>query len=259
MTVEDSVGLRDCASEEAWARRLRDDGAEIERCLPPELRTLHRVLVGRARAADALGLVLTGSTARSRRTGISDLDYHLVGPSIPTRDLSGAIDLHVLSSEELDANILSGDDFVQWSLRFGLIVFDHGVLYRAARRIVESGLWPDPDRKLRHAAKSVDLARRFVASGDVDGALVQVRTALSLAARARLLCAGIFPRSRAELPDQLSELGFGKAGNALAATIHEPVVTLDDLADAVSECEALIATPDTVGEFRLEHRRSALR
>ena len=44
---------------------------------------LHAEVVDRARLGGALGLVLTGSTARGRRTDISDLDYHLVvGESI---------------------------------------------------------------------------------------------------------------------------------------------------------------------------------
>ncbi|MEA2243518.1 MAG: hypothetical protein QOD24_3074 [Solirubrobacteraceae bacterium] len=237
------VGLEDHATPETWTRRLERDAGEIARRLPPELLELHSTVVDRARDAAAHGLILSGSTARSRRTAISDLDYHLVGPQLFTRDLSSQLDLHVLTPAELDAHILAGDDFVQWSLRFGLIVFDDGHLRRAAALIATSKRWPDADRKRRHASKSVDLARRMVASGDQDAALEQVRTALSLAARARLLHAGVFPGSRDELPRQLADLGLRDVGEALASTIHSDTVRLADLALAVDLCDALVGTP----------------
>jgi hypothetical protein len=245
MTVRDmATGVGDASTHETWARRLDDDRLAIQRGVHPKLRQLHDVVVSRAYAAGARGLILSGSTARFRRTEISDLDYHLVGPRIVTRDLSAQLDLHVLSEGELEAAILGGDDFVQWSLRFGLVVFDDGVLRRALQLMAEHRPWPDVERKLRHAAKSVDLARRFVATGDEDGALEQVRTALSLAARARLLSAGTFPLSRAELPEQLEALGFHEAGDALTATIVGPM-SLEDLAAAVGHCEELLAVAAT--------------
>lgn len=181
------------SEDEAWRRRMTADVETIERLVPPELQRLHAVVVARATAAKAHALLLSGSTARGRRTAISDLDYHLIGPRIDTSDLSGELDLHVLSEERLAADVLSGDDFVQWSLRFGRVVFDDGTLRAALRLLAEQRPWPDPERKCHQAARSLDLARRVVETGDEDGALVQVRTALSLAARAFLLSNGTFP------------------------------------------------------------------
>ncbi len=203
---------------------------------------LHSAVVDRAREAAAHGLILSGSTARSRRTSISDLDYHLIGRHLFTRELSSQLDLHTLTPAELDAHILAGDDFVQWSLRFGLIVFDDDHLRRAAALIANCKPWPDADRKRQHAAKSVDLARRMVASGDQDAALEQTRAALSLAARARLLRVGVFPGARDELPHQLAELGLREASEALASTIHNDTVPHADLALAADLCDVLIST-----------------
>ena len=135
---------------------------------------------------------------------------------------------------------MRGDDFVQWSLRFGCVVFDDGTVRRALRLIAERQPWPDVGRKRAHAAKSLELARRFVRTGDQDGALVQVRTALSLAARARLLGAGIFPLSRAELPAQLQAIGCPEAAHDLAETIYT-APSLTELARAVRQGEQLIA------------------
>lgn len=202
-----------------WRERLESDAEQIARRLPARLVDLHSAVVERSQRAGARSLVLSGSTARGSRTGISDLDYHLVGPPIDTGELSRELDLHVLTPAGVTRHLLDGDDFVQWSLRFGLVVFDNGPVREAVSLMDRERLWPDPDRKRAHATKSLDLARRFVATGDEDGALVQVRTALSLAARAHLLASGLFPLSRAELPDQLREIGENQAAEALAETI----------------------------------------
>ncbi|MEA2222133.1 MAG: hypothetical protein QOH83_509 [Solirubrobacteraceae bacterium] len=217
-------------SAHAWERRLSADREMIERLLPDALRDLHGMVMARAQQVDARALILSGSTARGRRTEISDLDYHLVGNKIATRDLSFELDLHVLSREEIRTKILDGDDFIQWSLRFGRIVFDDGTLLEAVRLMAEHRPWPDTERKRDHAAKSLALARRVVESGDHDGALVQVRTGLSLAARAYLLSKGEFPMSRAELPGQLRATGETGAAQALQACIQgePPLEVLDD-------------------------------
>lgn len=194
------------------------------------------LVVERAAASGAEALILSGSTARGTRTAISDLDYHVVGVPIKTKDLTRELDLHVLSVAALESALAAGDDFVQWSLRFGLVVFDHGPIRSALARF--GNAWPDSTRKRAHAAKSLDLASRFVATEDQDGAIVQVRTALSLAARAHLLGLGVFPLSRVELPVQLRAVGQSEAADALAASIHAKP-SLTELARAVKLGEAL--------------------
>ncbi len=224
---------------EGWDERRRADQALVGRLIPESLGELHAYVVARARARGAHSLILSGSTARGSRTEISDLDYHLVGEKIATRDLSAELDLHVLSADELTAEILDGDDFVQWSVRFGRVLFDDGTVLAAARLIAERRPWPDVGRKAEHAAKSLNLARRVIETGDSDGALIQVRTGLSLAARAHLLSVGEFPLSRAELPAQLAAAGHPEAASALDACIlGEP--TLATLATAVTAGYALL-------------------
>lgn len=61
------IGLGAHQTPEAWTRRLQCDAGEIRRRLPPELLELHSTVVDRARDAAADGLILSGSTARSRR------------------------------------------------------------------------------------------------------------------------------------------------------------------------------------------------
>jgi hypothetical protein len=99
------------------------------------------------------------------------------------------------------------------------VIFDSGVASVNRDMIASDQLWPDVARKKVQARKSLDLAAAVVASGDQDAALEQVRTALTLEARWRLLADGCFPLSRAELSGQLKEAGYLDLAEGLAATI----------------------------------------
>jgi hypothetical protein len=223
-----------------WPRRVETDRRALMERLPSSLVDLHAAVTDRAASAGAAALILSGSTARAHRTDISDLDYHVIGGEpIDTSGLSRELDLHVLTPQELRSELMVGDDFVQWSLRFGLVVFDRGPVRDALALIAERRLWPDAERKRVHAVKSLHLAHRFVATGDQDAALTQVRTALSLAARAYLLHRRVFPLSRAELPSQLHEMGQVDAAVALSRCIHA-VPSLGELDWAASTGAALV-------------------
>lgn len=76
------------ADDDAWLRKLEIDAERVEQALPTALRHLHRAVLERARSVNARALMLSGSTVRRQRTAISDLDYHLVGPKVETKDLS---------------------------------------------------------------------------------------------------------------------------------------------------------------------------
>ena len=67
----------------------------------------------------------------------------------------------------------------------------------------------------------------------------QVRTALTLAARWRLLADRRFPLSRAELPIQLEELGYITLATGLGSTIHD-APGLDELALYVESAHDLL-------------------
>lgn len=248
MSVSDAVvdPLSAWADDGAWARKLRADAETIAHVLPLGLVEVHQAVVRRARAAGANALILSGSTVRGCRTEISDVDYHLVGPKIGTRDLSRELDLHVLSQEKLESQVLAGDDFVQWSLRFGCVILDDGTVRRALRAIAERRPWPDAARKAAHATKSLELAARFVSTGDHDGSVVQVRTALSLTARAHLLRVGIFPLARAEIVDQLDAVGESRLARDLAHTIYD-APPLADLEAAVRRGAELLAGRSAAG------------
>ncbi|HEX5852853.1 MAG TPA: hypothetical protein VFY36_07160 [Solirubrobacteraceae bacterium] len=222
-----------------WRMRLSHEADRIEKLLPARLRVAHDMVESRARGGGAQALLLTGSTARGTRTPSSDLDYHLIGTPIAVDCLPDELDIHVVSPARMRTRLLEGDDFTHWSLRFGCVVFDTGIVRASNDFIAEQELWPDPLRKWRQAHKSLRIAREMVASGDHEAAVEQVRTALTLTARWRLLADRSFPLSRPELPAQLEDVGYKTLATDLRATIIA-VPQLPRLARSVADGIALL-------------------
>lgn len=206
---------------ELWAHRLLSDRRRAARHQGAETVAISAAIESRAHALGAAALVLTGSTARGARSAVSDLDYHVLGAHPRIDDLPTEIDLYCDEPAEFRDKLERGDDFAHWTLRHGCVLFDSGALREAAVHTVERDLWPDPERKLRQARRTLDFAERLLASGDHAAALEQVRGALSLTARWWLLAHDVFPLARAELPAQLRELSQPALARVLEATIHQ--------------------------------------
>jgi hypothetical protein len=119
--------------------------------------------VRRAVEAGARAVSLTGSTARDRRTETSDLDHHVVGTRFKTSDLPGDVDLYVRDADRFWAKLRAGDDFVQWTLRFGCILLDDGIFRAGLRVIANEQIWPDPRVKIRRLPEMRRLAERLIA------------------------------------------------------------------------------------------------
>lgn len=217
-----ALGRVDFEAPNAWAERLRFDRERAARYQSPELAAITEVVEGRARSAGAEALVLSGSTARGRRTRVSDLDYHVIGTSsLEAADLLVDIDLYADEVDRFQVKLRKGDDFAHWSAWYGCVLFDSGVMRDAAAYIAENDAWPDPQRKLRQARGALDFAEQMISSGDYGAALEQVRGALSLAARWVLLSRGVFPLARDELSGQLEELGEVELARTLRRSIWE--------------------------------------
>jgi predicted nucleotidyltransferase len=207
---------------EAWSERLRFDCERAARHQSPELAVITEAVQERARSAGAAAVVLSGSTARGRRTSVSDLDYHVIGiASLQVTDLPEDIDLYTDELDRFWAKLRDGDDFAHWSVWYGCVLFDSGVMREAARYVAEHDAWPDPERKLHQAQGAFDFAEQMVASGDYDAALEQVRGVLSLTARWLLLSHDVFPLARDELPGQLEQRGYMGLAHALRRSIRE--------------------------------------
>jgi hypothetical protein len=233
---------RDWRDDEVWAARLKADRARAERNQTRSQRLVSATVLERALAAGGRAVALTGSTARARRTAISDLDLHIVGPRPRFADLGEGVDLYATSADVLWERLRGGDDFVQWTLRFGCILADDGVFRAALIELVEAELWPDPQRKHGRASELLAFAERVAATGDLDAAQEQTRAALTTVARWLLLANGEFPLSRDELSDQILALGSFDLAAALSRLIHaEPC--LGELATGIEIGRLVISLP----------------
>jgi hypothetical protein len=225
----DKLAVWSPSDEEAWAMRLRRDQRWASRFPTPLMQATTTTVVDRAVHAAAQAVALTGSTARAKRTAISDLDYHVVGVRPSANDLPADVDIYAGKSDALWAKLDAGDDVIHWTLRCGCILADDGILRTAAAKVVDGGLWPDGSRKLARLPELCHLAERLITVGDRDAAQDHVRATLTSAARGLLLIAGVFPLSRSELPAQLEQSRLKGLASALNETIYgEP--SLDQLA-----------------------------
>jgi len=205
---------------ELWSSRLIADLERARQHSSDELASVTATVEARSRELGADALVLTGSTARGRRTAVSDLDYHVIGAQPRADDLPAEIDLYCDEPAELIAKLERGNDFAHWTIRHGCVLFDSGALREAAGHAAANDLWPDPARKLRQARHALDFAEQILASGDYPAALEQARGALSLTTRWLLLAHDVFPLARDELSAQLVEIDQPALARALADSIH---------------------------------------
>lgn len=204
------------ASEAEWQERLCADRSRADANQTPSQRTLTATVLERALDLGADAFVLTGSTARDSRAAGSDLDYHVVGTRPRTDDLPGEIDVVATSATRFRMQLLAGDDFVQWTLRYGCILHDGGVLRDGARLVLERCLWPSAARKLASIPDHRRETDRLLRMGDREAAQEQLRAMTTTAARALLLAVGEFPLARRELPSQLSRTGHDSLARALS-------------------------------------------
>lgn len=222
----------DLSDAGVWTGRLRSDRARAARNQTAELAAITAAIEARSRDDGARAVILSGSTARGRRTRVSDLDYHVIGPRPTIAHVAEDVDLYCDDTETLMAKLRSGDDSVHWSVWYGCILFDDGVVQSAARYLARHDCWPDANRKLRQAQSALTFTHRIVESGDHEAALEQVRGLLSLTARWLLLAHDVFPLSRDELSDQVLDLGCFDLAAALHRSIHSDP-ELDELAAGV--------------------------
>jgi hypothetical protein len=231
-----------------WSERLRLDRERAGQHQSAELASVTLAVQERARAAGAEALLLTGSTARGRRTLVSDLDYHVIGiGSLKVPEVRGDIDLYVDESDRFWKKLRSGDDFVHWSVWYGCILFDSGVVRDAADYVASHNAWPDSERKHPQARRALTFAEQLAETGDYGAALEQVRGALSLTARWFLLSHDVFPLARDELSEQLERLGQRDLARDLRCSIHNrPSIT--DLRESLKGAHLLLDARQSLGQ-----------
>ncbi len=135
--------------------------------------------------------------------------------------LPSDIDLYNDDPDQFLTKMLRGDDFVHWTLRYGCILFDNGILCEAAKTAIDHDLWPDSERKRRQAERAIEFSQKLAATGDYAALLEISRGAFSLTARWWLLEHDIFPLARDELAEQLDDGNQAGLAKALRSSIHD--------------------------------------
>jgi hypothetical protein len=222
--------------------RLQDDRRRATELQTPAQRRVAETILQRALDLGAEAVALTGSTVRARRTTGSDLDFMIVGERPDLGGVHEDVDLYAAGAEAFWERLLAGDDYIQWTLRFGCVLHDDGILKAACGHIEERGLAPSAERKLIQARRGVGLARLVLECGDVETAREQCRAALTTVARWLLIANGEFPLCRGELADQLVMLGCPELATALHRLIHEEPSS-EEMRAGLELCETFTSTP----------------
>jgi hypothetical protein len=152
---------------------------------------------------------------------MSDLDLMVVGERPNLSGVHEDVDVYAASMTAFWDRLVAGDDYIQWTLRFGCILHDAGILQTASRHIGENNLMPSAERKLTQAYRGLNLASLVLESGDLEAAREQCRAALTTLSRWFLIANGVFPLSRDELSDQVLGLGRFDLAEALHRLIHD--------------------------------------
>jgi hypothetical protein len=232
-----------------WSTRLQEDRRRATTLQTSCQRQATETILQRALALGAEAVALTGSTVRERRTATSDLDMMIVGKRPDLRGIREDVDVYATSANAFWERLAAGDDYIQWTLRFGCILHDDGILRAASRNLEETGLTPSAERKLTQAHRGLRLARVVLESGDSEAAREQCRAALTTLARWLLIANGVFPLSRDELSGQLLTLDCFELATALQRLIHDEP-SRDELRSGLRLGEKLAASGP------IAHRRS---
>lgn len=204
-----------------WSARLREDSHRAAALQTPSQRQATETILRRALALGAEAVALTGSTVRTRRTAASDLDLMIVGERPGLEGVHEDVDVYATDPSSFWERLVAGDDYIQWTLRFGCILHDKGILRAASSHIEENELAPSADRKLAQAHRGLGLAQLVLESGDLEAARDQCRAALTTVARWLLIANEVFPLSRDELSEQLLTLGCPDLATAVHKLIHD--------------------------------------
>jgi len=203
-----------------------------------------RKLLRNADPGKRSAIILVGSAVRQgAMSDTSDIDMLAIGVEIP-KFPPPRIQVLPLTEDAFRKRVFDGDDFAQWSLRFGKPIAGRVYWRRIRDELLPVAPWPDHERKRNQARIRLAFAEQLVRIGDDDAAREELRFALSHLARAALLEQGVFPLSRGELASQLRAVSDDHLATAIERLNHADE-NGDDLAHAIDLAEQRLATTES--------------
>lgn len=184
----------------------------------------------------AAALVAVGSSVREVDSS-ADLDLILLydgqKPDFSTPPVD--VDLRAYPLADVERLIVDqGEDLLGWAVQFGRIVCEReGVWSNIAKRVKPQVPMPSSVTALERARGARIIVQDLVKVGDEDAAREQFVTMLTHLARAALIQAGVYPKSRPELPDQLRGIKQSKLAMQLGHAL-DPRRSVPDLLSEIA-------------------------
>lgn len=166
-------------------------------------------LEGAAANESVIAIVATGSSVRDVEYS-DDLDLVLVyrGVCPEMRRPPISIDLRRYEHDDVLQRLAEGHDYLSWTVRYGRELFERRCWWTTLRTDWNERLpLPSVNGARERAEQAERLYEEMSRLGDTDAAADLQLSMLTFLARAALSEAGVFPRSRPEIPTQLNEIG----------------------------------------------------
>ena len=166
--------------------------------------------VNLAREDAAIQAIVASGSAVRDVSHSDDLDLVLVyrqhRPRLPRPPVG--VDLQQHDEAEIQRKLENGHDFLSWAVRFGRPLFEREQWWSHLRADWNDRLsLPSAAEARERADRAQRLHQEMQALGDHDAATENYIAMLTHLARAALSDAGVLPRSRPELADQLRSIG----------------------------------------------------
>ena len=180
------------------------------RSWPSELARSWTLTAMRAAEGDPAvsAVVASGSAVRDVEQS-EDLDLVIVystrRPSLPRAPIN--VDLRLYEETDAVRKLEASHDYLSWTVRYGHVLFEREAWWtRLAEAWIDRLTLPSADDARERARKAKRLYDDIVAIGDRDAAADLRVSMLTNLARAALCSAGVFPKSRPELVEQLRRI-----------------------------------------------------
>ena len=183
---------------------------------------VHDAVEAASKNASFGAIVATGSAVRAVDSS-EDLDLVIVyrqrRPQLPRPPIS--IDLQQHEQTDVSLKLADGHDHLSWAVRFGRALFERDLWWTRLRAEWNGRLrLPSATEATERALRAKRLHSELEAAGDTDAAAEMRVSMLTHLGRAALSSASVFPKSRPEMADQLSDIGeealAGRLARALA-------------------------------------------
>lgn len=170
-------------------------------------------------------IVASGSAVRDVEHS-EDLDlvlvYEATRPTLSRPPID--VDLRQYEKSEVSERLQSGHEYLFWTLRFGRVLFDrNGWWERLSTDWAQRIPLPCAVVARERAGKVNRLYREMAAIGDHEAAAELRLSLLTHMARAALSDAGVFPKSRPELPQQLRDISEQTLADRLSDALAQRI------------------------------------